>query len=156
MVAKQKTPATPKERPTLRRLQELGVTFRAKKAAYDKLEKEIKALKVEIREVTEALGDMPALATEGPTSHITLDDGPKLTVTRSEPEPTPPLDAVRFLAAVGPEQFFRFCVVTKVASKDFDAEEWTRAVQAEEFTNDILVDCLGKAPNAKAWSVGIG
>lgn len=148
--------STSKKRPTLARLQELGLVFRAKKRAYDLLEKEIKALKIEIREVTEGLGDMPALATEGPTSYVKLDDGPKLTVTRSEPAPNPPLDAVRFLAAVGPDNFFRFCTVAKVASKDFDAEEWTRAVTAEEFTNDILLDCLAKAPAQKAWSVGIG
>ena len=146
---------TTKPRPTLKRLQELGVTFRAKKAAFDKLDVEIKVLKAEIRECTEGLGNMPALATEGLTSHITLDDGPKLRVTRSEPAPNPPLDAPRFLAAVGPENFFRFCTVPKVASKDFDAEEWTRAVAAEEFTDDILLDCLGKAPATKAWSVGI-
>ncbi len=145
-----------KPRATLKRLQELGVTFRATKKLYDDLDAEIKVLKADIRECTEGLGDMPALATEGPTSHIKLDDGPKLTVTRSEPEPMPPLDATRFLAAVGPESFFRFCTVSKVPSKDFDSEEWTRAVIAEEFTNQTLLDCLGKAPAQKAWSVSIG
>ncbi len=135
----------------------LGSAFHTTKRDYDQLDKRLKLLKVAIRELAKGLEDDLQPTLDGSTYYIDLDaeGSHQLKVTRSDDEPTPPVDPQKFLAAVGPEAFFRFVKLETMPAKAFDATEWTRAVTEEEYTNQTLQDCLGEAPDPKAWSVAV-
>lgn len=129
-----------------------GLEFRATKRTYDVTKKHLDRLKTAIRKMTKAMES--DLELDGSTYYIPLgDEGPPLKVTRSDDDPVPPIDPQKFLSAVGSEEFFRFIHLETVPANAFDAEEWTRAVTGEEYTNQTLQDCLGEAPSPKAWSV---
>ncbi len=137
-------------------LDELTAEFVVVKRRFDKDDKRIKVLKPLIRVATAALApDVAEPITEGMTVSVPVRGG-HVTISKTEAAP-PPLDPGKFLGKFGPDMFFRFIDVDQVTvpSKAFRAGEWTRAVAAEEVSNQDMQDCLGPKPEPKEWSVGV-
>ncbi len=141
-------------------LMELADRFLGVKEEADTVNAELDALKKDLRAAVKALDedDLPTgVDLDGGTFYLTgRRSGRGVTVSKSDEDPVQPLVAARFLAAVGPEQFFRFIRAADltIPSKAFREDEWTRAQVAEEVTEIDLASSLGAAPKPRAWSVG--
>jgi len=108
-------------------------------------EKRLEELKVAIRAATKK---RPALWAKGGK---TIEVG-GVTVTRTDLDPVPALDPLKFLERVGPEVFVDVCVLTKVT---IDPTKSQAAIEQERLTVDDILDCLGDPPKPAAWTIGL-
>lgn len=132
----------------------LAKRFAAAKAKADEATADADKLKVLLRSECSAMSAQEAEPfSDGDMFRFPAGSLGEVTVTKSDPDPLPPLDPARFLAAVGPEGFFRFIdgEQLKVPYKAFRAGDWTRAVEAEEYAHNDLP--TGTPPKVKAWAV---
>ncbi len=138
---------------------DLADEFIGTKIEFDAVQIELDDLKVKLRAATADLDEdhlPPGVEVDGGTFYIDSSYKERVTVSKSDEDPVQPLVAARFLAAVGPEEFFRFIRAAdlKIPSKAFREDEWTRAMEVEEVTDGDLDQALGAAPKPRAWSVG--
>lgn len=130
------------------KLEELAAEFIEVQKKLKPLEARSEELKKELRAA--AAKKDPNLKAAAYSLRIPTSTGELVTVTSTDPDPAPPLNAEAFLDRVGMIVFHKVC---KMKTVDFDVDSWKELVAEEQVSPLDLMECLGDTPSPRAWSV---